>query len=381
VKGRGAEIPRPFLIDKARRYAIMISQAITRIANGNHLGEEEMTDVMQMILSGAATAAQIGAFITALRIKGETVEEIAGAAKAMRAKTQKISLDEPLINIDRDEINVEEETILDTHANGINGTHTFNISTATALVVAGAGVNVAKYGNWALSKQCGSADVLISLGVNLDINLADVERCIQDIGIGFLYAPLFHGAMKAVVGPRQEVGLRSIFNLVGPLTNPAGATAQVLGVYDAGLIGKMAEVLQKLGARRAFVVCGEETFDEMSICGATRIAELHQGEIKAFEMTPEALGFRRAAPESIRGGDARTNAEIIRKVLDGEKGPRRDVVLLNAAAAFVSAGLDAGFAEGIKRAEASIDSGRAGGKLEALIDFTRQCDFFVRRAI
>ena len=226
----------------------MINQAITQVANGNNLGEKEMTEMMEMVLSGMAAPAQIGAFITALRMKGETVEEITGAAKAMRAKTKKIKIDAPLINIDRDEINVEEETILDTHGNGANGTHTFNISTATALVVAGAGIHVAKYGNWALSRQCGSADVLISLGVNLDINLADVEKCIQDIGIGFLYAPLFHGAMKAVAGPRQEVGLRSIFNLLGPLTNPADATAQVLGVYDARLTGKMAEVLQRLGA-------------------------------------------------------------------------------------------------------------------------------------
>jgi anthranilate phosphoribosyltransferase len=314
-------------------------------------------------------------------MKGETVEEITGAAKAMRAKTKKIKLDQPLINIDRDEINVEEETILDTHGNEANGTQTFNISTATALVVAGAGINVAKYGNWALSKQCGSADVLISLGVNLDINLADLERCIQDIGIGFLYAPLFHGAMKAVAGPRQEVGLRSIFNLLGPLTNPAGATAQVLGIYDARLTGKMAEVLQRLGTRQAFVVCGEETFDEISICGATQVSELKNGEIKTFEMTPEAFGFKRATPEAIRGGDAQANAEIIRKVLDGEKGPQRDVVLLNAAAAFVAAGLDDSFKEGIERARESIDSGGARGKLDSLIDFTRQCDFFVRRAI
>ena len=359
----------------------MINAAITKLANGNNLDEKEMTGVMEMVLSGMAAPAQIGAFITALRMKGETVEEITGAAKAMQAKTKKIKIGEPLINIDRDEINVEEETILDTHGNGANGTHTFNISTATALVVAGAGVNVAKYGNWAISKQCGSADVLISLGVNLEINLADVEKCIQDIGIGFLYAPLFHGAMKAVVGPRQEVGLRSIFNLLGPLTNPAGATAQVLGVYDARLMGKMAEVLQRLGARQAFVVCGEETFDEISVCGATQVAELKNGKINTFEITPEDFGLKRVASEAIKGGNAQANAEIIRKILDGEKGPQRDVVLVNAAAAFVSAGLDDSFKAGIDRARAAIDSGAARGKLVALIDFTRQCDVFVRRAM
>ena len=359
----------------------MINAAITKVANGNNLGEREMTDVMEMMLSGTAAPAQIGAFITALRMKGETVEEITGAAKAMRARTKKIKIDTPLINIDRDEINVEEETILDTHGNGVNGTHTFNISTATALVVAGARINVAKYGNWALSRQCGSADVLISLGVNLDINRADVEKCIQDIGIGFLYAPLFHGAMKAVAGPRQEVGLRSIFNLLGPLTNPADATVQVLGVYDARLTGKMAEVLQELGTRRAYVVCGEETFDEISICGPTQVSELKDGKINTYEITPEDFGLKHAAPEAIKGGDAQANAEIIRRILDGEKGPQRDVVLVNAAAAFVSTGLDDDYKAGIERARASIDSGAARGKLDTLIDFTRQCDVFVRRAI
>ena len=359
----------------------MINQAITQVANGSHLGEKMMTDVMEMILSGKVESAQIGAFITALRMKGETVEEITGAAKAIQAKTKKIKIDEPLINIDRDEINVEEETILDTHSNGANGTHTFNISTATALVVAGAGLKVAKYGNWAPSRQCGSADVLISLGVNLDINFANVEKCIQDIGIGFLYAPLFHGAMKAVAAPRQQVGLRSIFNLLGPLVNPAGATAQVLGVYDTDHTEKMAQVLQNLGTRQAFVVCGQETFDEISICGTTRVSQLKDGAVETFEMTPEAHGFKRAVPDAIKGGDAQANAEIIRNVLSGEKGPRRDVVLLNAAAAFVAAGFDEGFKEGIERAKGSIDSGRAKEKLDSLIDFSRQFDFFVRRAI
>ena len=359
----------------------MINQAITQLANGNHLSEKEMTAVMEVFLSGMAAPAQIGAFITALRMKGETVEEITGAAKAMQAKTKKIELDGPLINIDRDEINVEEKTILDTHGNGANGTQTFNISTATALVVAGAGLKVAKYGNLALSKQCGSADVLISLGVNLDINSANVEKCIQDIGIGFLYAPLFHGAMKAVAEPRQQVGLRSIFNLIGPLVNPAGANSQVLGVYDPAHTEKMAQALQKLGIRQAFVVCGEVTLDEISICGITRVSHLKDGAIKTFEMTPEAHGFKRAAPEAIKGGDAQANAEIIRTVLDGKKGPQRDVVLLNAAAAFVAAGLDDNFKEGIERAKGSIDSGSAKGKMDSLIDYTRQFDFYVRRAI
>ena len=359
----------------------MINQAIAKLANGDNLGEKEMTAAMKMLLDGTAEPAQIGAFITALRMKGETVEEITGAAKALRSKTKQIELGAPAVNIDRDEINVEEETIMGTHGNGANGTQTFNISTATALVVAAAGLQVAKYGNQALSKQCGSADVLISLGVNLDINLADVEKCIQDIGIGFLYAPLFHGAMKAVAAPRQQVGLRSIFNLIGPLVNPAGATSQVLGVYNVAHTEKMARVLQKLGIRTAFVVCGEATFDEISICGITRVSQLKDGTIKTFEMTPEAHGLKRAAREAIKGGNAQANAEIIRTVLDGEKGPRRDVVLLNAAAAFAAAGLDDSFKDGIERAKESIDSGRAKGKLDSLIEYTRQIEFFVRRAI
>ena len=359
----------------------MINQAIAKVANGDNLGKKEMTEVMGMFLDGKAEPAQMGAFITALRMKGETVEEITGAAIAMRSKAQKIKIYGALVNIDRDEINVEEETIFDTHGNGTNGTQTFNISTATALVVAAAGLQVAKYGNWALSRQCGSADVLMSLGVNLDINHTDVEKCIQDIGIGFLYAPLFHGAMKAVAAPRQQVGLRSIFNLLGPLTNPAGATAQVLGVYDDRHTEKMAQVLQKLGTQQAFVVYGADTLDEISICGPTRVSQLKDDSIETFEMTPEDYGFKRAASEAIKGGDANQNAAIIRSILDGQKGPRRDVVLLNAAAVFVSAGLDSGFKAGIQRASQALDSGLAAQKLESLVDFTRQCDVFVRRAI
>ena len=359
----------------------MINQAIAKVVTGDDLTEEEMKSVMETVLSGMATPAQVGAFITALRIKGETVEEITEAARAIRARTNKIQLASPLINIDRDEINVEEETILDTHGNGANGTHTFNISTATAFVVAGAGLNVAKYGNWALSRQCGSADVLVSLGVNLDINHADVEKCIQDVGIGFLYAPLFHGAMKAVAVPRQDVGLRSIFNLLGPLTNPAGATAQVLGVYEPLLTEKMAAVLQRLGTRQAFVVCGEGTIDEISICGTTKVSHLRNDNLKSYEMTPEEFGMNRADPEAIKGGNARDNARIIKEILKGQQGPRRDVVLLNSAAAFVASGMDNSLHEGLERAAESIDSGQAFEKLDALASFTQQCGYFVRREL
>lgn len=352
----------------------MIKEAIAKLVKGDDLSEKEMEVAMDEVMSGMATSAQIGSFITALRMKGETVDEITGAARTMRAKATKILVDSQTVNIDRDEINVEEETILDTCGTGGDGTNTFNVSTATALVAAGAGVKVAKHGNRAVSSMCGSADVLENLGVKLDIHSTDVERCIREVGIGFLFAPLFHGAMKHAAGPRRELGIRTIFNILGPLTNPAGASAQVLGVYDAALTEKMAHVLNKLGTRQAFVVCGEGTFDEISICSPTKVSHLKDGEVKTFDMTPEEYGFKRAAPEAIKGGNAQENADIIRQILDGEKGPKRDMVLLNAAAALVAADLDPGFREGIERARDSIDSGRAIEKLDSLISFTQQCD-------
>ena len=351
----------------------MIKESIAKVVQGNDLTQAEMEGAMEEIMTGNATPAQIGSFITALRIKGETVEEITGAARVMRAKAVRIQPDGHLLNIDRDEINVEEETILDTCGTGGDGTNTFNVSTATAFVAAGAGVKVAKHGNRAVSSLCGSADVLKELGLKLDIDHSDVARCIREIGIGFLFAPLFHGAMKYAAGPRQEIGLRTIFNLLGPLTNPAGATVQVLGVYDQDLTEKMANVLGRLGTKEAFVVCAEGTFDEISICSPTRVSHLKECSVKTFEMTPEQYGFKRANPEDIKGGNAPENARIIRQILDGEKGPKRDMVLLNAAAAFVAAGLDGDFSEGIERAGDSIDSGRAREKLDSLVNFTQQC--------
>ncbi|MBN1106670.1 MAG: anthranilate phosphoribosyltransferase [Deltaproteobacteria bacterium] len=355
----------------------MIKEAIAKVVKGRDLTEEEMERTMEAIMTGKATPAQIGSFITALRMKGETVDEITGAARAMRAAAKQINLNNHLVNLDRDEINVEDETILDTCGTGGDGTNTFNVSTATAFVAAGAGVRVAKHGNRAVSSRCGSADVLSSLGVNLEISYGDAEKCIREVGIGFLYAPLYHGAMKYAAGPRQEVGLRTIFNLLGPLTNPAGATAQVLGVYDMELTEKLAAVLGRLGAREAFVVCGEGTFDEISICGSTRVSHLKEGKVTTSEIHPEQYGLRSAAPEEITGGDAKKNASIIKEILEGRKGPKRDMVLLNAAAAFMAAGLDGDFREGIERGRESIDSGRAGEKLDSLVRFTQQCGFFV----
>lgn len=309
------------------------------------------------------------------------MDEITGAARVMREKAKKIRLNNHLVNLDRDEINVEDETILDTCGTGGDGTHTFNVSTTTAFVAAGGGVRVAKHGNRAVSSRCGSADVLMNLGVNLELNISGLEECIQEVGIGFLYAPLFHGAMKYAAGPRQDIGLRTIFNLLGPLTNPAGATAQVLGVYAQDLTEKIAHVLSRLGTREAFVVCGEGTFDEISICGPTKVSHLKDGRVKTFQMTPEEHGFNRSDAEAIRGGNAGRNARIIRRILEGEKGPMRDMVLLNTAAAFLTAGLDRTFKDGIERAAESIDSGRAKEKLDALIDFTRQCGPFVRKEL
>jgi anthranilate phosphoribosyltransferase len=355
----------------------MIRESIMKVVAGESLSETEMEKTMEEVITGKATPAQIGSFITALRIKGETVDEITGAARAVRARAAKLHLNNHLVNIDRDEINVEDETILDTCGTGGDGTNIFNVSTATAFVAAGAGIRLAKHGNRPDSMHCGSADVLENLGVNIDITSTDAERCIREVGIGFLYAPLFHGTMQYTAGPRREIGFRTIFNLLGPLTNPAGAQAQVLGVYAPDLTETMARVLKRLGTREAFVVCGEGTFDEISICGPTIISHLLEGSVRTFRMTPEEYGFKRVDPVNIKGGNAGENASIIREILDGEKGPKRDMVLLNAAAAFVVAGLDKDFKGGIERAGDSIDSGLAREKLHALVDFTQQCRAFV----
>lgn len=358
----------------------MIKQLITKVVRGEDLSEDEMAGAMDEIMTGAATAAQIGAFITALRLKGETVDEITGAARTMRAKATKININNHAVNIDRDEINIEDETILDIVGTGGDGTRTFNVSTTTAFVAAGGGIKVAKHGNRAVSSLCGSADVLESLNVNLDLTSTDVENCISQIGIGFLYAPLFHGAMKYAAGPRREIGIRSIFNLLGPVTNPAGASAQVLGVYEAGLTEKIALVLKRLGTREAFVVCGEGTYDEISICGPTKVSHLKAGEVRTFQMTPEEYGLKRADCEDIVGGDAAENAKITRSILEGEKGPRRDMVLLNASAAFVASGICDDIRDGLQIAADAIDSGKARQKLDNLIEFTRQCQPYVRKA-
>lgn len=339
----------------------MIRDLISKIVEGTDLSESEMIKAMDEIMSGEATPAQIGAFITALRLKGETVDEITGATRVMREKATKVK-----INL----AEIKDDIILDVVGTGGDGAKTFNVSTTTAFVAAGAGITVAKHGNRAVSSKCGAADVLENLGVNLNITSTDVESCINKTGIGFLFAPLFHGAMKYAAGPRKEIGIRSVFNLLGPLTNPAGATVLLLGVYDISLTEKIAMVLNKLGTKEAFVVCGEGNLDEISICGPTRVSQVKDGSVSTFEITPEELGLNRADIKDIAGGDAAENAGIIRKILDGEKGPKRDMVLINASAAFVASGYAKDFKEGVKLGEEVIDSGKAMAKLEELIDFT-----------
>jgi len=336
----------------------MIREAIEKVVKRIDLTEAETRVVFCEIMSGKATPAQIGSFVTALRMKGETVDEITGAAKVMREKSIKIHTGK------------SEGTIVDTCGTGGSGTNTFNISTAVAFVVAGSGLKVAKHGNRSASSECGSADVLEALGVNLGLGPDRVEKCIKEIGIGFIYAPLFHGAMKYAITPRKEIGIRTIFNLLGPLSNPANATSQVLGVYDPKLTEVIAAVLKNLGCRRALVVSGMDTLDEITITGKTKITELNKGRLKTYFVSPEKFGIKRSKLESIKGGSAKENAEILLSILEGERGPRRNIVLLNAAAALV-AGFKAGnFKRGIELARDSIDSGRAIDTLNRLIVMT-----------
>jgi len=339
----------------------MIKELISKIVEGVDLSESEMVTAMDEIMSGDATPAQIGSFITALRLKGETVDEITGAAKVMRKKATSVYIDPA---------NIKDDVILDVVGTGGDGAKTFNVSTTTAFVTAGAGITVAKHGNRAVSSKCGAADVLENLGVNLNITISDVEKCINEIGTGFLFAPVFHGAMKYAAGPRKEIGIRSVFNVLGPLTNPAGATVLLLGVYDMSLTEKIAMVLNKLETREAFVVCGEGNLDEISISGPTRVSHVKDGKVDTFEITPEEVGLKHADIKEIEGGDVVENANIIRDILDGKKGPKRDMVLINASAAFVAAGYSKDFKEGVKLGEETIDSGRAKAKLQELVKFT-----------
>lgn len=339
----------------------MIKSTLNKIASGEDLTRSEMEGAMSEIMGGEATPAQIGGFITGLRMKGETVDEIAGAAAIMREKATKIN---PKIG--------NGKVVIDTCGTGGDGKNTFNISTASALVAAGAGAVVAKHGNRSVSSMCGSADVLEALGVNIDLTPEEVERCIEEVGIGFLFAPKLHGAMKHAIGPRKELGIRTIFNILGPLTNPAGASAQLLGVYDPDLVEVIAEVLKALGSERAMVVNGSGA-DELTTTGPSVVSYLKGGKIENFTVEPEKLGLKPASLEDLRGGDSAENAAIIDDILEGKEGPKKDVVIFNSAAALIVAGLAPDFAAGIEMAADSIESSRAKVTLERLVEFTKAC--------
>ena len=347
----------------------MIKDAIGKVVLQQDLLEAEMIEVMNQIMGGEATPAQVGAFITALRMKGETIEEIAGAARVMRDHATPIRVGKAL-DIDREEINLDRETILDTCGTGGSGTKSFNISTTVAFVVSACGIKVAKHGNRCISSACGSADVLEALGVNLNVTPQQVESCINDVGVGFLFAPALHGAMKHAIGPRREIGIRTIFNILGPLTNPAGADRQVLGVYDERLVELLAKVLAKLGCHRGFVVHGLDGMDEITLTGPTRIAEIIEGSVTLSTIEPEDFGLCRCLLSDLQGGDAEENAAIVRGILDGHDGPKRDVVLLNAAYALVAAGVAESVPVGLERARNAIDEGLAKAKLEGLVSLT-----------
>jgi anthranilate phosphoribosyltransferase len=331
----------------------MIKEAITSLISGKSLTMDETAAVMEEIMSGEVTPAQFGAFVTALRLKGETVDEITGLAKTMRSKAVPVTIAGPLV---------------DTCGTGGDGAHTFNISTAAAFVAAGAGLKVAKHGNRAMSSQCGSADVLEALGVKIDLNAEQVQKCLNEAGIGFMFAPMFHPAMKYAAAPRREIGIRTVFNIIGPLTNPAGAGAQVLGVADETLVEKLAQVLKSLGCRHALVVHGEDGLDEITVTGKTRVCELKDGDIKSYSISPEDFGLSTAGLGSLRGGTLEENADLLRRVLVSIPGPQQDVVLMNAAAVLLAGDRVETMQQGIDLARKVIDSGKALDKLEQMVE-------------
>ena len=356
----------------------MILDALHRIANhAQSLDRAEARAVMAEVLGGKCSDAQIAALLIALRMKGETVEEIVGFAEAIRAAAAPLPIrgTEALAvsGTGRDALAEEsllEPSLIDTSGTGGDASGTFNISTATALVTAGAGVRVAKHGNRSISSKCGSADVVEALGINIQLSPERTAQCLREVGICFLYAPNLHPAMKQVQTVRRELRMRTMFNLLGPLTNPARASGQVVGVYSLELVEKLAEALSMLGLHRALVVHGLDGLDEITITGPTRVAEAREGSVRSYEVEPEEFGMARATLQEIAGGDATENAAIIRAIVGGEKSPRRDVVLLNSAAALVAAGRADRIADAVPLAAQSIDSGAAAGKLEALARFT-----------
>jgi len=329
----------------------MIKEAIGMIVGDINLSEAEMAECMREIMEGKATDAQIGSFLTALRIKGETVDEITGAARIMREKATTIKA---------------PEGVLDTCGTGGDMSNTFNISTTTAIVVSACGVPVAKHGNRSVSSQSGSADVLEALGVKIDLQPKKVEKCLFETGFGFLFAPLFHPAMKYAIGPRREMGLRTIFNILGPLTNPAGAKRQILGVFTDKLTEPLARVLGNLGAHDAMVVHGEDGLDEITLTNGTKVSRYADNKVENFIVSPEDFGMKRGKLEDLIGADKDANARITLSILKGEKGPKRDVVLMNSSAALVVAGKAKDFRSGVETAAEALDSGQAMNKLEEI---------------
>lgn len=336
----------------------MFKTRLNKIMHRENLSDLEISEMMSEIFSGNITDAQIGAFMGALATKGETFEELAGAATAMRRKAHRLQVNAP--------------AVVDIVGTGGDGMNSFNISTTTAFVVAGCGVTVAKHGNRSVSSLCGAADVLEALGLNLNMDPETVEQAVGEIGVGFLFAPLYHSAMRFAAKARKEVGLRSIFNMLGPLTNPAGANCQVVGVYAPALTEMFALALQRLGCKRAFVVHGHDGLDEISVCAPTRVCELNEGRITTYDILPEQYFEERAEAKSLLGGAPPENAAITLAVLKGETGPRRNVVLLNSAAALVVSGKAENLKQGIDLAASSIDTGTALKKLRDLIAFTRE---------
>jgi anthranilate phosphoribosyltransferase len=337
-----------------------LKKAISRVIDRQELSREEMVEVMRTIMTGGATPAQIGAFLIGLRMKGETVPEIAAAAEVMRELATRVEVD--------------AFNLVDTCGTGGDASGTFNISTAAAFVAAAAGARVAKHGNRSVSSRSGSADVLEAAGVRLDLTPAQVAQCIDKVGVGFMFAPAHHGAMKHAVGPRREMGVRTIFNVLGPLTNPAGAPNQVLGVFSDELLDPLARVLLKLGSRHVLVVHARDGLDEISVGGKTEVAELREGQIRRFAVQPEDFGIARTPISELRVDSASASLAVIRGVLEDRKGPARDIVVLNAGAALYAAGVAPGLAEGVERADRAIASGEARNRLDRLIILTQSFD-------
>jgi anthranilate phosphoribosyltransferase len=335
----------------------MIKEALSRIVSRSDLSMAEAREVMREIMRGEATQAQIGAFLTALRMKGETVDEIAGCAQAMRESAIAVK--------------PKRNQLVDTCGTGGDGSGTFNISTTVAFVAAGAGLAVAKHGNRSVSSRCGSADLLQALGVNLELTPEQVAQCIDEVGIGFLFAPKLHPAMKYALAPRQEIGLRTIFNILGPLSNPAQAKRQLLGVYHSDLTELIAEVLLALGAEHAFVIHGADALDELSVTGQNKISRLHNGHIETYYLDPQDLGLPRARLSELTGGSVEDNAAITRALLAGGNGPKRDVILLNAAAVLIAGSKASSFSDGLELAAEAIDNGSAQRKLHQLVEFSQ----------